>query len=128
MKCKNIPWLQVYHKERLPPPQQLATYSKHCHKTRRIPASCTQAISSHMQTVPAAVSRKKGQRKSTAWDQQITGHTRTRNPLLQLPLPKERALLRGIITGIADFSTTYTKGILGTQLPVHTASSTSTWQ
>lgn len=37
-------------------------------------------------------------------------------------------LLWGIITGIADFSITYTEGILGTQLPALTAGSGSNWQ
>lgn len=48
------------------------------------------------------------ERKSKVWDQQISCQTRTRNPLLQSPLRIECTLLRGIITGTADFNTTCT--------------------
>ena len=100
MKCKKIPWLQVFHKERLLSPQQQALPQN---------MTCTSQLhTSHFE--PQADSsccsfKRKRQTKSTAWDQPI------RQELVTLscnsPLPKECTLPRGIITAIADFSTTY---------------------
>lgn len=104
MNCKKKSSIAAgIHKERPPSPQQLTTYSKHCHKTWH-----ELAISSHTDTVAAAASRERGKTKSIAWDSRLWDRQGLETTSCNLPLPKQCTLLRRIITGNA---VTYTKVI-----------------